>query len=150
MLLRSIYLLPDAPREHLPILALCPRYCHIARHPAVSIGDEVEGQLAMRFNVVVALVIIHRYVATDPATVLDDPLGQRLDLVAWNTPSASKEGADLAIDGEGIDAGPTVDACDVLAVLVPATVRDPGGDIVAQSLSHAWAWVVGAEKVAVG
>ena len=123
-------------------------YCPVT--PAVSIGDEIEGQLAMRIDIVIAPVIIHGHAATGLATVLNDPSGQRLDLVAWNAPSALKEGADPAIADKGVSADLTVDACDVLAVLVPSAVRDLGGDIVAQPLSHARAWVIRAEGEAVG
>ena len=52
MLLR-IYLLPDAP---LLIPNICPLpHCPLLT-PAMSLGDKVEGQLAMRINIVVALV----------------------------------------------------------------------------------------------
>ena len=96
----------------------------------------------MRIDIVVALVKVDRHAAAGLATVLDDPLGQRLDLVAWNTASALEEGADSAIDDEWADADLTLDARDALAVLVPAAVGDVGGDLLAQDVSHALAGVV--------
>jgi len=56
--------------------------------------DVVEGQRAVRIDIVVTLVKEHRHAATDRATVLDDSLGQRLDLVAWKAASFLEEGAD--------------------------------------------------------
>jgi hypothetical protein len=56
--------------------------------------NEVEGQLAVRIDIVVTLVKEHRHTATDRATVFDDSLGQRLDLVAWKAASFLEEGAD--------------------------------------------------------
>ena len=109
----------------------------------MSNEDEVEGQLAMCIDIVVALVNEHRHAATGLATVVNDPLGQRLDLVAWNAPSTLKESADLAFNDSSDH---TVDAREVLAVLVPGAVGDLGGDLLAQDLSRA----IGDEDVAVG
>ena len=70
---------------------------HISDWDAV---DEVEGQLAVRVDIVVALVKEHRHAAAGLATVLDDPLGQHLYIFAMYAPSALKEGADAAKGGE--------------------------------------------------
>jgi len=88
--------------------------------------DVVEGQLAVCLDIVVALVKVHRHTAAGLATVLDDSLGQRLDLFARNSASALKEGADAIMTD---DRAPAIDAHDLLAVLVPAAVRDVGGDL---------------------
>ena len=85
----------------------------------------------MRIDIVVALVKVHRHAAAGLATVLDDPLGQRLDLVAWNTASALEEGTDAAIAGELADADLALDARDVVAVLVLVAVGDLGNDLLA-------------------
>jgi len=88
--------------------------------------DVVEGQLAVCLDIVVTLVKVHRHTAAGLAAVLDDSSGQRLDLFACNSASALKEGADaIMIDGRA----PAIDAHDLLAVLVPATVGDVGGDL---------------------
>jgi len=121
--------------------------------PVVGCGtiDVVEGQLAVRIDIVVALVKVHRDAAAGLATVLDDPLGQSLDLAAWYATSALKEGADAAPAGEFIDADFTVDADDVLAILVPAAVGDVGRDFLSKAVSHTLVWVVGVvEKETVG
>ena len=121
--------------------------------PVVGCGtiDVVESQLAVRIDIVVAPVKVHRDAAAGLATVLDDPLGQRLDLAAWYATSALKEGADAAPAGDFIDADFTVDADDVLAILVPAAVGDVGRDFLAKAVSHTLAWVVGVvEKETVG
>ena len=113
--------------------------------------DVVEGQLAVRIDIVVALVKVHRHAAAGLATVLDDPLGQRLDLVAWYAAGVLKEGADAAPAGKWIDADFTVDAHNVLAVLVPTAVGDVGGNLLAKAVGNALVWVVGVvEKGTVG
>jgi hypothetical protein len=89
---------------------------HLSLHPATSKYDtvyEVEGQLPMRLDIVIAVVKEHRDAAAYLATMLDDPIRQRLDIFAWNpTLRALKEGAD------GVSFSDAIDACDVLAVLV--------------------------------
>jgi len=113
--------------------------------------DVVEGQLAVRIDIVVALVKEHRHAAAGLATVLDDSFGQRLDLVAWHPASTLKEGANAAPAGEWIDADFTVDAHNVLAVLVPTAVGDVGGNLLAKAVGNALVWVVGVvEKGTVG
>jgi len=83
--------------------------------------------------------------------VLDDPLGQCLDLVAWDAASALEEGTDTAIGGELADADLALDARDVVAVLVLVAVGDLGNDLLAQGVSHVLAWVIGDyEKATVG
>lgn len=91
----------------------------------------------MRIDIVVALVKEQRHASTGVATVLDDSLGQYLDLVAWITASALEEGADAVSE----DLWAPIDADDLLAVLVPAAVGDVGVDLPAQALSRTQAWV---------
>ena len=85
----------------------------------------------MRFEIVVALVIVHRHAATSLATVGDKLIGQFLGLIAWNAHRALKEGAELAINSK------VVDAYDVLAVLVLVVVVDSVIDPFAQQVSLA-------------
>jgi hypothetical protein len=74
---------------------------------------EVESQLPMRLDIVIAIVKKHRDATAYPATMLDDPIRQRLDIFACNaTLRTLKEGAD-ALSGFL-----PINACDVLAVLV--------------------------------
>ena len=84
-------------------------------------ADEVEGQLAMRIDVVVTLVKEHRDATAVVATMFDDPLGERLDCAARKAASILKEGADEAGYSYG---GVTGGAGDVLAVLEHAIVVD--------------------------
>ena len=83
--------------------------------------------------------------------MFDDPLGERLDYVARKVASILKEGADAAEVGEWKHADFTVDADDVLAVLVPAVVVDVSSDLLAEAVCYALVRVVGVvENEAVG
>ena len=84
-------------------------------------ADEVEGQLAVRIDVVVTLVKEHRDATAVVATMFDDPLGERLDCAARKAASILKEGADAAHCRLG---AVTFDAGDMLAVLEHAVVVD--------------------------
>jgi hypothetical protein len=84
------------------------------------------------------------HAATNRATVLNDSLGQRLDLVAWKAASVLKEGANTITECP-------IDAHELLAVLVPAVVVDLGGDLLTQALSSGQAWVASVhESVTLG
>ena len=62
-----------------------------------------------------------------------------------------KEGADAAGDADLIHEDCTVDADDVLAILIPAVVVSVSGDLLAETVCYALVWVVGVdEKEAVG
>ena len=113
--------------------------------------DIVEGQLAVRLDVVVTRVKERRDATAFAATMFYDPLGERLDHVARKAASILKEGADAAEVGEWKHADFTVDADDVLAVLVPAVVVDVSDDLLAEAVRYALVWVIGVvEKEAVG
>jgi hypothetical protein len=96
-------------------------------------GDEVESQLAVRFDIVVTLIEEDGHATTGLTTVLDNPVGQCLDLVAWHTASALKESADAALS-EFPEAD--TEAHDELPVLVPAAVGDVADDLLTQPVSH--------------
>ena len=136
-----------------------PQWCSqlviltLARNTATLYGttfnaiDKVEGQLAVCTDVVITRVKEHRDATAFAATMVDDPLGERLDCAARNAASILKEGADAA---EGNHAGFIVDADDVLAVLVHAVVVDVSSDLLAEAVCYALVWVLGvAEKEAV-
>jgi len=108
--------------------------------------DVVEGQLDVRIDVIVALVKEYGHAATGHATVVDDSLGQRLDLVAWKAASFLKKGADTMTC---LSVAP-IDAHDPLVVLIPATVGDMGGDLLVQALGRLQAWVGGVEEATTG
>ena len=102
----------------------------------------------MGTDVVVTRVKEHRDATAFGATMFDDPLGERLDYAPRNAASILKEGADAA---EGNYAVFTVDADDVLAVLVHAVVVDVSGDLLAEAVCYALVWVVGVvENEAIG
>ena len=112
--------------------------------------DIVEGQLAVRTDVVVTRVKEHRDATAFGATMVDDPLGECLDCAARNATSILKEGADAAEVGEWKHADFTIDADDVLAVLVHAVVVDVSSDLLAEAVCYTLVRVVGvAEQEAV-
>ena len=136
--------------SHLIILTLARDTATLSITPFDAV-DIVEGQLAVRTDVVVTRVKEHRDATAFAATMVDNPLGERLDCAARNAASILKEGADAAEVGEWEHADFTVDADDVLAVLVHAVVVDVSSDLLAEAVCYALVWVVGvAEKEAVG
>ena len=105
----------------------------------------------MRTDVVVTLVKEHRDATAFVAPMINDPLGEGLDRAARKAASILEEGADAAEVCEWVHADFTVDADDVLAVLVPAVVVDVSSDLLAEAVCYTLFCVVGvAEKDAVG
>ena len=105
----------------------------------------------MRTDVVITIIKEHRDATAFVATMIDDPLGERLDRAARKAAGILEEGADAAVVCEWMHADFSVDADDVLAVLVPAVVVGVSSDLLAEAVCYTLFCVVRvAEQAAVG